>query len=443
MKVPSIADPSSPRSSDFITQTLLAAVGLWYFLPRFILTLQLEKTKASVGVDTEGSTPLSHAVELVLFYVVLLVCCYIIVSRWGVSPTSRGVALSLMIAPLAYIVVRDLYADSSPQMTTLVIAVVIFSLWILRPPIASLRSIGYLVGVISIVSIAIAIALPTHGLLRSALTQSYVSEEKEILPWGILIGLTRQGNTLGLFLALGIPCITLIPHRRRRALLLWLTVFALIWTASRGSMFAVALGAVTALAITRTRSEGRAAVAATCCILAFALPVTLPMLTHDAVAFSNRGWIWAASEDAWASSTTFGLGSRWFQRIGSSSEALGPTVFHAHNQFLQILVTGGLVYAFLIAAMLAVAIAAAARLARRSPMPAAYLATLAGCSIFELAITTVENQILIPVSLIPLAIIVFTRDLDYTPNTADAPKATPPAYAVSSGKTSLHQSRYQ
>ena len=392
----------SARSRHFLTQAIIIAVSAWYFLPRMLLTLQTEKTKAAVGGSAETTTPLAHSIERLLFYCAFALCAWIIVSFWTKSPSSRGLVLISLLAPFVYLTTRDLYADQPPQMATVLTLLIIVALWMLRPPIQSLALVGYLVGLVSLASVVVAILLPSHGLLRSAITQGYIDPDKAILPWGILIGVTSGGNTLGVFLALGVPCIFLIPQRILRTVLLIVSLFAIVWTASRGSMLAVAMSAVTALVLSRSHPDRRFKGTVACCCVSFAVPVLLPWFTHDPEAFSNRGWIWSASEQAWGQNPVFGLGSGWFQRIGSSTEALGPTVFHAHNQILQILVLGGAVYALIFGATLVIAISSAAKLAKDTVVPAAYLAAIAGCSIFELSLTTIENQLLTPVSLLPL-----------------------------------------
>jgi hypothetical protein len=73
-------------------------------------------------------------------------------------------------------------------------------------------------------------------------------------------------------------------------------------------------------------------------LAAAALVCVLPFTTHDPTAYTNRGYIWQQSLLAWSGDKVLGLGSAWYAIIGSSSAALGTTVFHGHNQLVQLLV---------------------------------------------------------------------------------------------------------
>ena len=147
--------------------------------------------------------------------------------------------------------------------------------------------------------------------------------------------------------------------------------------------------------------------------IAFAAGCILPLITHNPAAFTNRGYIWQASHAAWAQDPLFGNGSNWFSVIGSSSASLGPTWFHAHNQFLQLLVTGGVVLAVLAGVLIVTAMTGAARLAARGHLVGvSWLAALAGTCVFEVSLVIVDNSLLFPVAVLPLLFILFTADLD-------------------------------
>ena len=146
--------------------------------------------------------------------------------------------------------------------------------------------------------------------------------------------------------------------------------------------------------------------------LAFATTCIVPLVTTDPAAFTNRGYIWQASHAAWAQHPFVGNGSDWFSIVGSSSASLGPTVFHAHNQFLQLLVTGGVVLALLVGLLVATAVGAAGRLAARGHLVGAgYLAAFAGTCLLEVSLVIVDNSLVFPVAVLPLLFILFTADL--------------------------------
>ena len=108
-----------------------------------------------------------------------------------------------------------------------------------------LRWLGYLVGLTAILSILIGLALPSKGFLHSV-NGGVVSVDKQLLPGGLLIGFLTDGNSVGQILAVGIPLVAIIRRPSHRWVLLGACFLALVWTASRSSMLAVALAIIAA-----------------------------------------------------------------------------------------------------------------------------------------------------------------------------------------------------
>ncbi|KYH45861.1 O-antigen ligase [Branchiibius sp. NY16-3462-2] len=441
MQTPADSDLGWLRSRQVLTRALFFTVSAWFFLPRFIQTLQATKTRNMLGASNLVVTPLSDLSQRALFYLTIAICLWIIASRWTVSPSSRGVALVLSITPVAYMLVQGKYLGVPADNAAFAVPLVFIAVWLLRPRIQDLAMIGYLVGLVCLVGVVLGFVLPDHAILRSAYTNNAIVAEKEILPLGLLVGLFTDSNNFGQFIATGLPAVFLIRHRRARWFFVAVTLFALLWTASRGSMEAVVLSALLTTAVARCDRQWRSTVASVGCGLLFTVGAVLPFLVHEPTAFTNRGAIWMQSIQAWQSAPVFGLGANWFNVIGSSSASLGPNVFHAHNQFLQVLVTGGAVYAFLIGMLLVAACRCVGRLAtNRSFMPTGFLSALAGVCVFEVSLVIVDNRLLFPVVVLPLATILFTRDLDTstpTPDVAGASmsKLAHSGYGSTSGST--------
>jgi O-antigen ligase len=391
---------------------LILLIGAWFLVPRLIQTLSLSKgNRAAVG-QQPPYTGLASAAQRGLFYLTILLCLWIIALLWRRSPSRRGLALIVFLLPWAYLVIRDQYAQQRPENIYELMPVLAIAIWMLRPRIARLQVLGYVVGVTIVASLLVGIALPGHGIQRTA-AGAIVTVDKQILPWGELVGIFSDANSLGQFIALGLPAVMLIRARGWRIVIALCSLFALVWCASRSSMFAVALAIVVYLAVSRTRAHSRAFVAFLLLSIAFAAVCILPLITHNPAAFTNRGYIWQASQGAFAQHPLFGNGSDWFTVIGSSSASLGPTWFHAHNQFLQLLVTGGVVLAVLVGVLIVTAMTSAARLAVRGHLVGvSYLAALAGTCVFEVSLVIVDNSLLFPVAVLPLLFILFTADLD-------------------------------
>jgi O-Antigen ligase len=390
---------------------LIVLIGAWFLIPRTIQTLKTTKS-VHTAVGAEASyTGLASAAQRGLFYLTIGFCLWIIVLLWRRSPSRGGLTLIVFLLPWAYFVIRDLYAQQRPENIWELMPVLAVAIWMLRPRIARLEVLGYVVGVTIVISLLVGIVLPAHGIQRNA-GGAFVAEDKQILPWGLLTGIFSDANSLGQFIAMGLPAVMLIRARRWRIVIALCCLFALVWCASRGSMYAVALAIVVYLVVSRTRAHSRAFVACLLLSIAFAAGCILPLITHNPAAFTNRGYIWQASQGAFAQHPLFGNGSNWFSVIGSSSASLGPTVFHAHNQFLQLLVTGGVVLAVLVGILIVAAMTGGARLAVRGHLfGVSWLAALAGTCVFEVSLVIVDNSLFFPVAVLPLLFILFTADL--------------------------------
>ena len=415
--MPAASRASAVRTTDAargrLETALILLVGAWFLVPRLIQTLSVAKgVHTAVGGQQPPYTGLASAAQRGLFYLTIGLCLWIIALLWRRSPSRRGLAVIVFLLPWAYLVIRDRYAQQRPENIYELMPVLAVAIWMLRPRIARLQVLGYVVGVTVVASLLVGIALPGHGIQRNA-GGAVVAVDKQILPWGLLVGIFSDANSLGQFIAMGLPAVMLIRARGWRIVIALCSLFALVWSASRSSMFAVALSIVVYLVVSRTRAHSRAFVAFLLVSIAFAAVCILPLITHDPGAFTNRGYIWQASHAAWAQNPLFGNGSDWFSIIGSSSESLGATVFHAHNQFLQLLVTGGVVLAVLVGVLIVAAMTGAARLAVRGHLfGVSYLAALAGACVFEVSLVIVDNSLVFPVVVLPLLFILFTADLD-------------------------------
>ena len=124
-----------------------------------------------------------------------------------------------MLAPWVYIQVRDWLSIDPFRLASLAYPLPVVAVWLLRPGLRQLRLLGYLVGVVAVISVVLGLVLPSHAIFRDA-AGAVITEDKNLLPWGMLIGIYTHGNSLGQFLALGIPMVTLIRRtsvRRRPA----------------------------------------------------------------------------------------------------------------------------------------------------------------------------------------------------------------------------------
>ena len=230
----------------------------------------------------------------------------------------------------------------------------------LRPGLRQLRVLGYLVGAVAVVSVALGLALPSHAIFRTA-DGAVITEDKTLLPGGMLVGIYTHGNSLGQFLALGMPMVALIRRTAHRVPLLAISMMALIWTSARASIASVVALIVVVALLTAIPRRMRDLPARLILIGAYAVVVIVPLVTRDPTAFTNRGYIWGASLLAWRSEPWFGFGSRYYTDLARTSGELGGTVYHGHNELVQLLVVGGVVLAALVGLLLLTAIVKATR----------------------------------------------------------------------------------
>lgn len=289
-----VVQPSGPPASrpvdrvrTFWVYAVIVVVWSWVCVPKIIQTLLSPKYRSIVGVENAPYSRLAAAADYALHLGVIAICALVIVGYLNDVDTSAFGRLAVMVAPWAFIVVRDLYVPKALTQEGVAYLLIVLALWFLRPRIGHLRCLGYLMGLTAAVSIAIAVVLPAQAIFRTAAGEVIV-DDKQILPWGILVGIFTQGNNLGQFLALGLPTVFLIRHRWHRAGLVALSLLAITWSASRGAMVAVGAGLLAYLLVRMCAPWLRRLVVPAAVAGGFAIACVVPFVTTTPDAFTNR-----------------------------------------------------------------------------------------------------------------------------------------------------------
>jgi hypothetical protein len=402
---------------------LILLVGAWTVIPRTLQTVTAPKYRNSVVLENPPYTA-SAALSLKVLTVGLLAFCLVVVLEAIRDRPRRGVgAFVLLVLPWLYLEVRDWTLGARLPWSGLVYPAVVMAIWVLRPALRQLVLLGYVVGAVALVSIAIGFMLPAQGIFRHA-DGTVVSPEKAVLPGGILVGIFTHGNNLGQFLVLGLPMVALIRHRATRNVLLVACLFALVWSAARSAMVAVLVLVLLTAAVAVVPPARRGLPARLMIATCYLVMAVVPFMTTDPLAFSNRGYVWLESLAAWRTNPLFGLGSHYYSDIAVTSQTLGPTVFHGHNQLVHLLVTGGILLGVLVLILLLSSISFAVGWAKKgSLLPVAFLIALAGVCIFEVSMVFVDNVFLLPVMVVPLAFLMFAHGIDVSDSTADRSSA--------------------
>jgi hypothetical protein len=388
---------------------LILAVSVWVVLPRIAQSITAPKHLSNVGVDNPPLTGVSSLSSNGLALVLVALCLFIVIDVAKEARPGRLSGLVVMLTPWVYLIIRDMFLGKHPDRASLAYPVIVGTLWLLRPRVEVLRSLGYVAGAAAAISIAMAVVLPSKGLLYST-TGDALNEGKAIIGSHTLVGFLTHGNALGQFLALGLPFIGMVPRRRLRWWLFALTGFALVWTAARSILAAVVLSLVAMAVVAASDRITRRWLAPVIVTVPFVVGGILPFLTTNPTAFTNRGLIWSTSIAWWKRSPLIGLGSDWYARVGNTSGRLAGSVFNGHNQLIHLLVTGGLLMAVAVAVQLVMAAGRSGEVAASGSLFAVgYLVTLAGALVLERALAIVDNASLLPMTAIPLTVLICGR----------------------------------
>ena len=141
------------------TVSLIVLVWAMYAIPRLVQTLTGVKRRATVG-EALPMNPLAVKLELLLLLLAFALCAFVILRGTAALPTDRRVPLVLMLAPWVYVVIRDLYIDQVPTRGGMLYPLLVVAIWILRPQLRKLATLGYLVVLTAVVCIALGTFLP-------------------------------------------------------------------------------------------------------------------------------------------------------------------------------------------------------------------------------------------------------------------------------------------
>jgi O-antigen ligase len=398
---------------------LLVLLWSWVVLPRVIESLAAPKHRRSAGIDYGGYTAIAATTQSLLRLMVFGFCAMVIAGAL-IDERRRPIwPLAVFLAPWAFLAIRDLYAGQALSVEAWLYPAVTMALWALRPRVTCLRTLAHLTAIAALTSIAMAQLQPPSALFRMV-DGTVIVEEKQIISSGMLTGFLTQPNNLGQFVALGLPAIVLLRSRALCAAYAGLGIFTVVWTASRSSLYAIAITCGAALLVVCFRAATRRLMGGVAIAAAFGAVAMLPFLTRSASAYSGRGLIWQLSLPAWHEQVGLGQGAGWYREIAATSSSIMSTAFHGHNQFVQILVTGGVVYAVLATALLAVAARGALRLvATGSLFGVLFMVALAGTCLLEVSLAVVDNMAMLPVVLVPLAVLAFAEATRPEPQTSD------------------------
>lgn len=404
---------------------LFLLVGLWALLPKVLQTLTAAKYRVRVDQAEPPATPLTAVTTDVLTAALLGWCLLVVLDALRRNPRRDLLGVAILLAPWVWVEVRSFTLDRAVSATDLVYPAVVVAVWLVRPGLRHLRLLGYVAGAVAVVSLLVGLALPDQGVFRAP-DGTLAATDKAVLPVGVLVGIFTHGNTLGQHLVMGLPLVALVPRRGVRSALLAASAVALLWSAARSTIAgAVALAVVVAVLSLLPRPR-RPVVHRLVLWTAFAVVAVLPFLPTGPDAFTGRGAIWERSLAYWHEHLWVGQGSDFYARVAQTTADLGGTVYHGHNEVVQLLVTGGVVLAALVAVLVLAAVARAADAPGGSLTGVAVLLALATASLLEVSLLFDSGGVFYPVLLLPLATLLVGEPLGAEPGPAGGTRTQQP-----------------
>ncbi len=385
---------------------LVLLAGLASIGPTLAKSLLAPKYRAQVGDQLVGS-PVATAAQRGFNLLLLVVCVAIFVSRLRALPVDRKGALMVMLAPWAYLVARDVYLGTQPKVATYLYAAVVLALWAVRPPIEKLYVVVVMIIIATVLSLALGVLIPAKGIFTNEAGLA-IAPEKQILPWGILVGIFANGNALGQFLVLGLPAVAFVRRAWPRVLIVAMVGFSLVWTSSRSSLIAIVIVLLAFGLLAAVAPVGRKPIAIAILAATFLSALLLPYTAKSDAAFTNRGYIWKMSRQYWSEHPFIGLGSTWYNSIAEYVNSLPVTAFNGHNLFIHSLVTGGVLLLALMVVMFVMVMVRAVQWADRGvAYPVVFMASLLVSSTLEVSFGFVDRGVMLLVTIVPMAVIAF------------------------------------
>jgi O-antigen ligase len=302
------------------------------------------------AVSTLGPTALLAGWLLTLALVGVSAVSAVHYSRSTRQARSKPKFVLVALAPWFLMLVLAI-VDSQPiNMQVAVYPLIVLAIAGARPPLRTFALMGWL----TIASAGFSILLGIYTDYGTISEQAFV--DKALVGTSVLAGPYSHSNMLGTVLALGLPSIFLISSKTARIVGSALIAIAVLWSASRTSIAAVAVILILLLVSQVARKPatrlilGTISIASTAVVLCY-----IPLTTHTLYGFNYRGRVWTGSLRRWETSKWFGAGPDAYRNPGGYSNFLGQYAFHGHNLLVDALAVGGITMAVAITLLVLVA----------------------------------------------------------------------------------------
>ena len=224
------------------TAGVLLVVVMWLRAVGSLIALSLTADKKFVPVGKEPIwTPAASLTSRGLYVVVVAYCLGIILFRMNELTRPGLWRVVAVLAPWLCILLRDLYSGM-PTPDSVLYVMVVLALAALRPdPRRVLAALGTLVLLTAIIAVVLGFLMPSAGVLRDSSGAGFQRSDKTVFPsLGLLQGMFTSENNLGTYISIGSATVAMLRPRWLRLAGLGIIVFAVLWSSSRSSMFALA-----------------------------------------------------------------------------------------------------------------------------------------------------------------------------------------------------------
>lgn len=381
----------------------LLVVGVWLaaVLPQLAILLTTGRGFQPITDGADRADGLVQSLTTACNVGLLALCAALVVLGLRTAPWQRWPLLALLLLPWVVVVATGLAVSSRPETMTVLYPAIVATAWVVGVSWRTVPVLGWLTAATAGVSIVAGLVVP--DLARY---QDYAGADAEKAgPFGILAGLLPSGNNLGLALAVGIPSV-LALRGASRVVAGSLVLVALGWSWSRGAWLAAVVVLAAALVLALVPLRRRALVAGLGMGAVALVAVALPLVTTSPSAMANRGGYWIAGRDEFAQAPVLGHGWDFYDRLARTSDDLGGYAYHAHNELMQLLVTGGLVLVAVVGALLVVGAVRAVRAAGLGDAwPALTVTAILAAGIVEVPFGVVDRAMFWPYVLLPLCVV--------------------------------------
>lgn len=213
----------------------------------------------------------------------------------------------------------------------------------------AIRGAAWLTLVMSIAGTVIAIVNPTAAFNPCLDKCTFIGE--------IFSGAVTHGNSLAIFLTLGLPFVWMAFTGKSRILMIGYVFFLIVISGSRTSLASALLVLVVLLVVaprTDAAGRGRGRNLWFASSIGFALAVAalvVPLATSGEFA-TGRGYLWEIARQAISQSLLFGDGAGAWTRFYDEGLFGRAAAYSTHNQWMEVLLQAGLIGGALFAVFL-------------------------------------------------------------------------------------------